>query len=100
MGMKTAFTTGLLIIGEVAFFFSLVLLGKDFLMKVKYFLTTTGVFKKKGLIELNTSFRSFFIYLAIVNKLRFLEIIRHLLHTTAHKSEQTLVKISEVSGIV
>ena len=47
MGMKTAFTTGLLIIGEVAFFFSLVLLGKDFLMKVKYFLTTTGVFKKK-----------------------------------------------------
>ena len=37
IGMATAYTTGLLIIGEIAFFLSMVLLGKDFLMKIKKF---------------------------------------------------------------
>lgn len=46
IGMKTAFTTGLLIFGEVAFFFSVVLLGKDFFMKVKDFLAKAGFFRK------------------------------------------------------
>ena len=46
IGMKTAFTTGLLIFGEVAFFFSVVLLGKDFFMKLKIF-CQGGIFQKK-----------------------------------------------------
>jgi hypothetical protein len=37
IGIATAYTTGLLIIGEIAFFLSMVLLGKDFLMKIKKF---------------------------------------------------------------
>ncbi len=37
MAMKAAWTTGLLIAGEVAFFSSLVFLGKEFLLKVKAF---------------------------------------------------------------
>ena len=47
IGMATAYTTGLLIIGEIAFFLSMVLLGKDFLMKIKKFWVKLNFFQKQ-----------------------------------------------------
>ena len=47
IGMATAYTTGLLIIGEIAFFLSMILLGKDFLMKIKKFWVELNFFQKQ-----------------------------------------------------
>ena len=47
IGMATAYTTGLVIIGEIAFFLSMVLLGKDFLMKIKKFWVKLNFFQKQ-----------------------------------------------------
>jgi len=47
IGMATAYTTGLLIIGEIAFFLSMILLGKDFLMKIKKFWVKLNFFQKQ-----------------------------------------------------
>ena len=45
--MATAYTTGLVIIGEIAFFLSMVLLGKEFLLKIKNFWVKLNVFQKQ-----------------------------------------------------
>lgn len=47
IGKATAYTTGLLIIGEIAFFLSMVLLGKDFLIKIKKFWVKLNFFRKQ-----------------------------------------------------
>ena len=47
IGMATAYTTGLVIIGEIAFFLSMVLLGKEFLLKIKNFWVKLNVFQKQ-----------------------------------------------------
>ena len=47
IGMATAYTTGLLITGEIAFFLSMVLLGKEFVMKIKIFWAKLNVFQKQ-----------------------------------------------------
>jgi hypothetical protein len=47
IGMATAYTTGLVIIGEIAFFLSMILLGKDFLMKIKKFWVKLNFFQKQ-----------------------------------------------------
>ncbi len=47
MGVAAAYTTGLLIIGEIAFFLSMVLLGKEFLMKIKNFWVKLKFFFQK-----------------------------------------------------
>ena len=49
--MLTAVTTGLLIIGEVAFFFTIALLARDFFMKIKDFLANTGFFRKNRITQ-------------------------------------------------
>jgi hypothetical protein len=50
MGVAAAYTTGLLIIGEIAFFLSMVLLGKEFLMKFKNFwVKLKFFFRSKGI---------------------------------------------------
>jgi hypothetical protein len=46
IAMATALTTGLLITGELAFFLSMFLLGKDFWMKVKNVWGKLNVFRK------------------------------------------------------
>jgi hypothetical protein len=40
-------TTGLVIIGEIAFFLSMVLLGKEFLLKIKNFWVKLNIFQKQ-----------------------------------------------------
>ena len=47
IGMATAYTTGLFITGEIAFFLSMVLLGKEFVMKIKIFWAKLNVFPKQ-----------------------------------------------------
>lgn len=47
IGMATAYTTGLVIIGEIAFFLSMVLLGKKFLLKIKNFWVKLNIFQKQ-----------------------------------------------------
>jgi len=50
MGVAAAYTTGLLIIGEIAFFLSMILLGKEFLMKIKNFwVKLKFFFRSKGI---------------------------------------------------
>ena len=50
MGVAAAYTTGLLIIGEIAFFLSMVLLGKKFFMKIKNFwVKLKFFFESKGI---------------------------------------------------
>jgi hypothetical protein len=50
MGVAAAYTTGLLIIGEIAFFLSVILLGKEFLMKIKNFwVKLKFFFRSKGI---------------------------------------------------
>lgn len=53
MGVAAAYTTGLLIIGEIAFFLSMVLPGKEFLMKIKNFwVKLKFFFRSKGIRKL------------------------------------------------
>ena len=47
IGMATASTTGLFIIGEIAFFLSMVLLGKEFLMRFRNFWAKLNFFRKQ-----------------------------------------------------
>ena len=52
MGVAAAYTTGLLIIGEIAFFLSMVLLGKEFFMKIKNFWVKLKFFFKSKVIDI------------------------------------------------
>jgi hypothetical protein len=47
IGMATAYTTGLVIVGEIAFFLSMALLGKEFLMKINKFWVELKFFRKQ-----------------------------------------------------
>ena len=47
IAMTTAITSGLIIIGEIAFYLSIVLLGKEFLTKIKSLFSKIKFFRKK-----------------------------------------------------
>jgi hypothetical protein len=44
--MASAITTGLIIAGEIAFYVSIVLLGKEFLIKIKNYFKNINLIKK------------------------------------------------------
>ena len=46
IAMASAITTGLIIAGEVAFYISIVLLGKEFLIKIKNYFKNINLIKK------------------------------------------------------
>jgi hypothetical protein len=46
IAMASAITTGLIIAGEIAFYVSIVLLGKEFLIKVKNYFKNINLIKK------------------------------------------------------
>jgi hypothetical protein len=46
IAMASAITTGLIIAGEIAFYVSIVLLGKEFLIKIKNYFKNINLIKK------------------------------------------------------
>lgn len=46
IALAAAITTGLLIVGEIAFYLSILLLGKEFLLKIKNYFKNNNLIKK------------------------------------------------------